>query len=546
MDDIAKRYGFKSARYIFVFIILVIKMISLISPKIMEIIIDNYIPQKEIRMVFLGSLAYLFLPFVGISLQVLYNYFSIKYIRKKGNEISLDVMRKLIYQGKQFYDKENSAEILSYSSKEAVGYVNFYLADLSNYYVMIVLSIFSFLIIFSIHPILGLIQLFYIPFAKIPVKKMTEYIKSNVDEVVTKNAEKNQVLADIFRLIEFVKINNLEEKKIEEVKEINNTINKYWGRIAALDATSGMWMNGFASIVFTGLSLGTSSFLVLSENLKIGKMFSVLLYASLYYEYINTILGTTVNKAKQEAEYQKLFSYLELSDERTDNEGKKPFSLNRFIKMDNLSFEYNPDRVIFQDFNLSFEKGRWIGITGNSGSGKTTLFDLILKFYPVRDGMIYFDEVDINNIDTFDLRKNIQKISQEVSLFPGTIKDNLELVNTDASDDDFFRALNAANLAEYIAKLPEGINTDVGEAGKLMSGGEKQRLSIAMGLLTNKRILLLDEVTSNLDKDSQKIIKMNLKSLRDSGYTIISISHDMSFLDLADEVVNINEIGLSS
>ena len=162
-----------------------------------------------------------------------------------------------------------------------------------------------------------------------------------------------------------------------------------------------------------------------------------------------------------------------------------------------------------------------------------------MKLYDVPDGQVYVDSVDINQVNCFSVREQVTKISQEVFLFPGTLEDNLKLMRSDATEEEIRQALDFAWLGDYVSALPHGIRTDVGEAGKLMSGGEKQRLSIAMGILRNNRILLLDEVSSNLDPKVEDILAEHFHSLAEQGYTIISISHRMEFLKYADTVYEI-------
>ena len=169
------------------------------------------------------------------------------------------------------------------------------------------------------------------------------------------------------------------------------------------------------------------------------------------------------------------------------------------------------------------------------------MFDIIMKLYGVSDGEVYVDGTDINQIDCFSVRGQVTKISQNVFLFPGTLEDNLRLVRPDATQEDIRRALDFACLSDYVSTLPEGIRTDVGEAGKLMSGGEKQRLSIAMGILRDNKVLLLDEVSSNLDPKVEDILAEHFHSLAERGYTIISISHRMEFLKYADVLYEIKK-----
>ena len=522
---------------------LLVQIISLITPLLMGFVIDEYIPNKEINKIIFGVILFVSIPLISVSLQSLYNYLIIKFGRKKGNDIAIEIMRKMIYQDNSYFDKENSLELLSYSSKEAVGFVNFYINDMSKLYVNVIISVVIFVVLLFLNPYLALIQLLYIPLTIFPVKKMMKNIELEVTQIVTKNAEINQTKGDVFKSIEFIKLNRLEEKKLEEVKNKNNFINKIWGKVAALDTTSGIWSSGFVTVLFTGITFIIGALFIVLEtyDLKIGELVSIITYCGLLYSNVNVIIQSNINKKKKDAEYSKLFSYLELNGEIEENTNKKEFKLHNSIDFIDCNFKYNDETIALKNINLTIQKGKWTGIIGKSGSGKSTLLDLITKLYRVSDSQILVDGIDINKIDTFSIREKVTKVTQDIVLFPGTIEDNMKLINAKITEKEIIEVLDFVELNDYINSLPKGIKTDVGEAGKLMSGGEKQRLSIAMGLIRGNKILLLDEVTSALDIKTEEKIVDNLKKLVNEGYTIVSISHKLEFLKYADIIYTISD-----
>ena len=522
---------------------LLVQIISLITPLLMGFVIDEYIPNKEINKIIFGVILFVSIPLISVSLQSLYNYLIIKFGRKKGNDIAIEIMRKMIYQDNSYFDRENSLELLSYSSKEAVGFVNFYINDMSKLYVNVIISVVIFVVLLFLNPYLALIQLLYIPLTIFPVKKMMKNIELEVTQIVTKNAEINQIKGDVFKSIEFIKLNRLEEKKLEEVKNKNNFINKIWGKVAALDTTSGIWSSGFVTVLFTGITFIIGALFIVLEtyDLKIGELVSIITYCGLLYSNVNVIIQSNINKKKKDAEYSKLFSYLELNGEIEENTNKKEFKLHNSIDFIDCNFKYNDETIALKNINLTIQKGKWTGIIGKSGSGKSTLLDLITKLYRVSDSQILVDGIDINKIDTFSIREKVTKVTQDIVLFPGTIEDNMKLINSKITEKEIIEVLDFVELNDYINSLPKGIKTDVGEAGKLMSGGEKQRLSIAMGLIRGNKILLLDEVTSALDIKTEEKIVDNLKKLVNEGYTIVSISHKLEFLKYADIIYTISD-----
>lgn len=520
------------------------QILTLITPLIMKRVIDDYIPNRNISSIIIGITLFVTVPLLYIGSQILFNYFSIKFARNKGNEIGIQILENLVHQDMNFFDNNNSIELLTYSSKEATSYVYFYISELPRYYAYIAMSVIIFLILMFYSWPVALLQLLFIPFSIIPLKKVSNNLQRDIELVVESNAKIAQIKSDIFKGIELIKSLRLENKKIYEVRSQNNKIVKVWGRISALDSSTGIWVSGFLTMLFTGLTFGLGTIIALTNEgvMTVGILVSILAYISMFYSYFEMIINTKLNQDKQEAEYQKVFEYLELKGEREANQNKKSVVPKDVIRFKDVEFSYaTQDKQILRNFNLDLPIGKWSGICGKSGSGKSTIFNLILGLYTVDSGEILFDTNSINEISSFSIRDAITKVSQDIFLFPGTIKENLLLANPSASDKDIEEAVKFACLDDYISGLPEGLDTDVGEAGKLMSGGEKQRLSLAQGILRRNKILLLDEITSNVDAKSEQKIKENIKRLVDEeGYTIISISHNEAFHEYADVTYNMD------
>lgn len=531
MDKI-KKYKSSSISVISFVIFIVLQLITLIPPIIMKNIVDNYIPNKNVNSIFIGILVFVLIPFTYILVQAIFNYITIVFARNSGNKLSIDILKNLINQKKSFFDKENSVELATYASKEAVSYINFYVSELPKYYGYIITSLVIFALIFNYSIYLALLQILIIPLAIFPVKKISKSLQENIENVLGYNAKIGQTRADIFKGIDTIKSLRIEDKKIEEVESLNTKISKMWGKIAALDMVSGIWLTGFLSMLFTGLTFGIGSYLIIEniESITIGELVSIISLVSILYVNINNIFRTRIEIKKHDAENSQLFSYLDLVGE--DNENKLQINDIESIKINNLNFSYNESKEIVKNFNFDCKKGDFVGIIGRSGIGKSTIFNLLLKFYDVDDNSIFYNDIDINEISALSIRDNITKVSQNIDLFPGTIKYNLNLANPDASDAEIEEIIKFVKLDEYIESLENGILTDIGEAGKLMSGGEMQRLALAQGLLRNNKVLLLDEITSNIDKNTEQIIKDNILKLHNTGeYIIIAISHNKEFLE---------------
>lgn len=538
-----KEYKIKKFMIFSSIIYIIISAISLISPYVMGIIVDDFIPNRNLNGLIIGIILFITLPFISVGLNLFYNYIMIKLVRNKGNDLSIDVMSKLIYQDYTYFDKENSLELLSYVSKEIVGYLNFYVISLPRYYIDILMSIVTLILMITINPILGCVQILYLPLILLPMKKIMKSTENEINIVVENNAKMTQVKGDIFKAIEFIKTARLEEKKLTEIKQANTKINQVWGKVAALDTLTGIWSSGFMTLLFTGVTFGLGAYFIFDDlfAFTLGSLVTIMSYVSTYYAKVNVVLNTKVNKKKEDANFKEVMSYLKLKDEREDNNNLSNFEFKDNIIFNNLTFSYDNEKTILENLNLEIKYNKWTSIIGETGSGKSTLFDLILKLYLAKENEILIDGIDILQVNAFSIRENITKVSQNIYLFPGTILDNMKLIKSELTDDDINEVLEIACLRDFISSLPNGLNTDIGEMGKLMSGGEKQRLSLAMGLLRGCKVLLLDEVTSNLDSQTTTKLEANLKQLIAKGYTIVSISHNKDFLNASDVIYEIKD-----
>ena len=206
------------------------------------------------------------------------------------------------------------------------------------------------------------------------------------------------------------------------------------------------------------------------------------------------------------------------------------------LEIENISFGYEPNKFVIKDVNISAKAGQMIGIVGHSGAGKSTLVNLITRLYDVEQGTIKIDGVDVRNLKIADMRRNIGVVSQEVYVFMGTVAENIAYANPNCSMEDIIKASKIANAHDFIEKLPAGYDTIIGSSGQDLSGGEKQRISIARAVLLNPRILILDEATASLDTQTERQIQEALEILI-KGRTTIAIAHRLSTLRNADFLV---------
>ena len=209
------------------------------------------------------------------------------------------------------------------------------------------------------------------------------------------------------------------------------------------------------------------------------------------------------------------------------------------IELKNVTFGYQVGRPVLKNINLKVREGEMLGIVGRSGAGKSTLVNLISRLYDVNEGCIKIDGTDVKDLALNDLRRNVAMVSQDTYIFMGSVAKNIAYGNENATRADIIRAAKLASAHDFISKLPDGYDTVIGASGKDLSGGEKQRISIARAILANPKILILDEATASVDTETEKAIQNSLKFLV-QGRTTLSIAHRLSTLRDADRLIVID------
>lgn len=210
------------------------------------------------------------------------------------------------------------------------------------------------------------------------------------------------------------------------------------------------------------------------------------------------------------------------------------------ITFDNVTFGYQSYEPVLENINITIKPGEMLGLVGHSGAGKSTFINLVMRLYDVDEGSIKIDGIDLRHIKKEDLNRQIGVVLQETFLFSGSILENVRYSKPDATFEEIILACKLANAHDFIIKLPDGYDTLVGERGHRVSGGERQRIAIARAILSNPRILILDEATSSLDTNTELKIQEALRRLV-KGRTTIAIAHRLSTLKFADRLMVIDK-----
>jgi subfamily B ATP-binding cassette protein MsbA len=302
-------------------------------------------------------------------------------------------------------------------------------------------------------------------------------------------------------------------------------------------------MSEFMGIVVIAILLWYGGNMVLVETFANG---APLLEGSKFIAYMGLAYNIlTPAKAISKASYQvksglaaaeRVFDVLEVENAITDKPNAVvKSSFDTTITLENIHFKYEDENVL-KNFSLEVTKGKTVALVGQSGSGKSTIANLLTRFYDVQEGSVKIDGTDIKDMTLESLRDLMGLVTQDSILFNDTIKNNILLGKQDATDEEIIAALKIANAYEFVSALPNGIETNIGDAGGKLSGGQKQRLSIARAVLKNPPIMILDEATSALDTESEKFVQVALENMMQNRTSIV-IAHRLSTIQKADTIV---------
>ncbi len=362
--------------------------------------------------------------------------------------------------------------------------------------------------------------------------------QANIDLNSAEDIERANI-ADIFTNVESIKYFgkelSIKNRFLSLITTTRNKLVSFWNSFRYLDAgqslivsTGTLTLVYFAMVQFLKgeITLGTVAFIFTSYTVVTGEL----------HNFVNGIR----NYYRVMADFESLFQYNKIEQEIKDKKDAKTLKIkNGSVEFKNVTFGYQKNKL-FKKFNLIIEKNKKIALVGPSGSGKTTLVKLLYRFYDVNSGKILVDNKNIKDLKQESLRSEMSIVPQECVLFDDTIYNNIKFSKPKASRKEVMNAIKFAQLDRIVKKFPNKENTIVGERGIKLSGGEKQRVSIARALLADKKILVLDEATSSLDSHTEHEIQRDLKKLME-GRTSIIIAHRLSTIMNSDVIVVLNQ-----
>jgi ATP-binding cassette subfamily B protein len=293
----------------------------------------------------------------------------------------------------------------------------------------------------------------------------------------------------------------------------------------------------FIPLLAQAAILLVGGWMVMHDQLTVGEFFAFNLYVSMLILPLR-MLGMWIGQSQRAtASGERIFQVLDEPEEIADRPGAIDLPEGEgHVEFETMTFGYDAARPVLHDIDLEIAPGRNVALIGHTGSGKTTLTTLVPRFYDVTAGRVLVDGADVRDIRLNSLRRAIAVISQDPFLFSTTVRENIAFGAPDASDEEIEQAARQAQAHEFIADLPDGYDTIIGERGITLSGGQRQRIAIARAIATNPRILILDDATASVDATTEAKIRVGLREAME-GRTTLIIAHRLSTISLADEVV---------
>ncbi|NLB49999.1 MAG: ABC transporter ATP-binding protein [Clostridiaceae bacterium] len=393
--------------------------------------------------------------------------------------------------------------------------------------------------------LLALVGIAILPLFILPTKSVGKRRWKLTMESQEKHDEANQQLNETMSVSgqQLVKIFTKEEEEYEKYARVNEQIRK----LSVKEAMAGRW---FRMAIGTFTNLGPmliyliGGILILKQgntNLTVGDVTVMVTLLTRMYRPVSALLSVPVDFSRAMALFTRIFDYLDMPVEiKNKKDAIIPTSMTGVLAFDQVNFSFNPDKTILKDVSFVVPARNMTAIVGPSGSGKTTITNLVMRLYDVTDGSVTIDGLDVRDLDLTYLRQQIGMVTQEAYLFNGSIRDNLLYARGDATEAQLIHACKEANIYSLVESLPQGLDTLVGNRGVKLSGGEKQRLSIARVILKDPRIIIFDEATSSLDSITENLIQEAIEPLL-KGRTSLVIAHRLSTVMAADQILVLHE-----
>ena len=493
-----------------------------------------------VRLIVLSLLLHLASNLIGVG----ESYLSAWIAQHISYDMRNQMYRHLQKMSQRFFTTANQGDILTRMTSDISGVesvvTNTFTSILSNVITLIV----AVTAMFRKNWILALVGIAVVPLFTLPTRMAGKKRWKLAGEAQACNDEINGILNETLSVSGqlLVKLFGREDAEFSRYREAN-------GRMIRLNIRERMAGRWFFMLLSTLTAIGpmllylVGGILIMryDSSLSVGDITVLVALLGRMYGPVNSLLNIQVEWIRSMAMFTRIFEYYDMKPEIAEKADAKELKDARGeIEFKHVGFSYDGERQILQDISFTLHSGDCIAIVGPSGSGKSTIVNLIPRLWDPTTGSVTFDGTDVRDYTLHSLRDEIGVVTQETYLFNGTIRENLRYAKPDATEEDMIRACRQANIYDFIEKQPEGLDTVVGNRGLKLSGGEKQRISIARALLKDPALLIFDEATSALDSISEAAIQAAINPLIEARTSIL-IAHRLSTILAADEILVVRD-----
>ena len=534
--DLIKFYKIEYKKlYMLMFVVVISGILQAVVPLSIKLLTDDFITKQNLKGFIIAGIG--FFSLVIISTLAIYSFYVF------GGKLEYQVSKEIRKSVFERIEKFSLTNIKKYETGELISRLTSDVQKLSE--------VFSWGVIDACHSIIVLLisisimlylsyTLTLMLFLILPaIYIVTVIFQKNILKFQRKVRDYNSKIirsyTESLSYIKTIKALGIEDKKKKEFKAYNEKYRKY-NLLSILISAIFVPTVMFVASIGVGFAFNFSSISVMRNVMTYGAFLSFLTYSFQIFEPFKMLAQIFTDLKSAQASAERVFQILYEEDEILEEE-ESDLDFEGNIKFENVSFHYfDDDKLILKDFNFEIKNGESVAFIGSTGSGKSTIVNLICKFYNPTSGDIYLDGINYRNIDKTCLYNNLGYVLQQPQLFSISIKENIKFGNENATDEEILKVCNLLGIDEFISKLPNGIDTVIGETGYNISGGQKQLISFARALIKNPKLLILDEATSSIDTETEKIIQNKMKDILE-GKTSIIVAHRLSTIKHCDKIV---------
>jgi ABC-type multidrug transport system fused ATPase/permease subunit len=483
-----------------------------------------------------AGVATLVIAVIGAVATYIDNYYTTSVGQWVANDLRIRIYEHLHRLSLRFYDTAKTGTLMSTITSDVATIQGFASSSTLSIIVDIITIVFMIGLMFWLDWDFTLIALAITPFLLMAVMHFKKAVKEVTRVVRTKQSEVVAVVQEGLGSVRAVKAFGRQDLEVAHLEAASHATVE-----AALKARQiKSLLSPMVSIVVaicTAIVLWKGTSLIVAGTMTAGALTVYLAYLSKFFKPVKDLASMTSAIAQTTValeRIQKILSADEIIREHPD--AANPGRVNGAITFENIAFGYDDETQVLRDVSFKIEPGQVVGIVGPTGSGKSTVLSLVPRFYDPNGGRILIDGVDVTTFKLDALRTQVGFVLQETVLFRGTIRENIAYGRPGASDEEIIAAAEVANADEFIARMPHGYDTVVGERGDTLSGGQRQRIGIARAVIRNSPIMILDEPTAALDTESERLVIEGLRQLM-KGRTVIMIAHRLSTISEADKIV---------